>query len=308
MRNNMRRSLLLMLGFWLATTISYSQDLPDNAAYKARIDSLNVAWGEIMNDWNKTIPPHFIKAMRLEKEAEEHPELRDSLLAVAAKERAIGESLKASAQEKLDRNQEERRALMDKYSLVFEDAFPYFILREQFTKDSLSALLRKSSAEIRHSATGKSLRKYIKNDQFSDGSRFRTFRCYDVNGKRFDWNLIKGKKVFLVHDGLWCMNHGMDNSAFRKYLEHLRKEAPDCIPLVIVNCEKPEDLREAIEKYGLQEFNVVSEFKKINGVLNWLYNDMATPTCHYIDEHGILVKTTEGIDVDYLEEEFLRIR
>lgn len=297
-----------MLGFWLATNISYSQDLPDNAAYKARMDSLNTVAGVIINDWNNTIPPHFIKAMRLEKEAKEHPEHRDSLLAIAAKERATGESLKASIQERLDRNQAERQALMDKYSLVFEDAFPYFMMRNGFSKDSLSVLLRKSSAEIRHSSAGKSLRKYIKNDQFAEGDRFRTFRCLDVNGKRFDWSLIKGRKVLLVHDGLWCMNHGMDNTAFRKYLEHLRKEAPDCIPLIIVNCEKPEDLREAIEKYGLQEFLVVSEFNKTNGVLNWLYNDKATPTCHHIDENGILVKTTEGVDIDYIEKEFLRIR
>ena len=304
----MRRTFILLLGFWLAITISYSQNLPDNAAYKARMDSLNTVAGAIMNDWNKTIPPHFIKAMRLEKEAKDHPELKDSLLAIAAKERATGESLKASAQEKLNRNQEERQALMDKYSLVFEDAFPYFIMRNQFSKDSLSVLLRKSSAEIRHSSAGKSLRKYIKNDQLVEGDRFRTFRCLEVNGKRFDWSLIKGKKVLLVHDGLWCMNHGMDNTAFRKYLEHLRKEAPDCVPLIIVNCEKPEDLRKAIEEYGIQEFHVMSEFNKTNGVLNWLYNDQSTPTCHHIDERGIIVKTTEGVDIDYIEKEFLRIR
>ena len=185
----MRRTFILLLGFWLAITISYSQNLPDNAAYKARMDSLNTVAGAIMNDWNKTIPPHFIKAMRLEKEAKEHPELKDSLLAIAAMERATGESLKASAQEKLNRNREERQALMDKYSLVFEDAFPYFMMRGQFSKDSLSVLLRKSSAEIRHSSAGKSLRKYIKNDQLAEGDRFRTFRCLDANGKRFDWNL-----------------------------------------------------------------------------------------------------------------------
>lgn len=304
----MKNHLLLSLCVLLMSTALGAQNITSNAAYKARMDSLNTVAGVIINDWNNTIPPHFIKAMRLEKEAKEHPEHRDSLLAIAAKERATGESLKASIQERLDRNQAERQALMDKYSFVFEDAFPYFMMRNQFSKDSLSVLLRKSSAEIRHSSAGKSLRKYIKNDQLAEGIRFRTFRCSDVNGKRFDWSLIKGKKVLLVHDGLWCMNHGMDNTALRKYLEHLRKEAPDCIPLIIVDCEKPEDLREAVEKYGLQEFLVVSEFNKTNGVLNWLYNDKATPTCHHIDENGILVKTTEGVDIDYIEKEFLNIR
>ena len=92
----MRRTFILLLGFWLAITISYSQNLPDNAAYKARMDSLNTVAGAIMNDWNKTIPPHFIKAMRLEKEAKEHPELKDSLLAIAAMENGA-DNVKAKA-------------------------------------------------------------------------------------------------------------------------------------------------------------------------------------------------------------------
>ena len=58
----------------------------------------------------------------------------------------------------------------------------------------------------------------------------------------------------------------------------------------------------------VQEYLVVSEFQQDLGVLNWLYNDIVTPTCHYLDEQGILVKTTEGIDPDYLEKEFLRIK
>ena len=45
----MRRTFILLLGFWLAITISYSQNLPDNAAYKARMDSLNTVLGAILN-------------------------------------------------------------------------------------------------------------------------------------------------------------------------------------------------------------------------------------------------------------------
>ena len=81
----------------------------------------------------------------------------------------------------------------------------------------------------------------------------------------------------------------------------------DCLPLIVVNCATPEDLKESIEEYGLQDFYVVSEYKKDFGMLNVFYNDQTTPTCHYIDEQGFVVKTTEGIDRDYLEKEFLRI-
>ena len=285
-----------------------AQNITSNTAYKARMDSLNRVYVAIVNEWNETIPPHFREAMRLEKEAEEHPELKDSLLAVATKEREIGQSIMPALQERMNDNQAERQALMDKYALVFEDAFPYFIMRKQFSKDSLSVLLKQSSKEIQRSAVGKALRKYLKNRQRVEGEPFRKFRCYDVNGKRFDWDLNKGKKVFLIHDGLWCMTHGMDNSAFRKYLQYLSEAAPNCFPLIVVNCIEKEELLATVEEYGLQDFCVVSEFNGNRGVLNWLYNDASTPTCHYIDEYGILVKTTEGVDQDYLEKVFLSIR
>ena len=303
----MRRSIITVLVGLLLAISANAQDLASNAAYNARMDSLNRAYSAIVDEWNATIPPHFREAMRLEKEAEEHPELKDSLLAIATKEREIGQDIMPTLQERMNNNQAERQALMDKYALVFEDAFPYFRMRKQFSKDSLSVLLKQSSEEIQRSAVGKALRKYIKNRQRVEGEPFRKFRCYDVNGKHFNWNLTKGKKVFLIHDGLWCMTHGMDNSAFRKYLQYLSENAPNCLPLIVVDCEEKKELLAAVEEYGLQDFCVVSEFNKDRGVLNWLYNDTTTPTCHHIDERGILVKTTEGVKQDYIEHEFLRI-
>ena len=303
----MRRIISTVIVGLLLAISANAQDLASNAAYKSCMDSLIRVHSALVEEWNATIPPHFMEAMRLEKEAESHPEHKDSLLAIAAKERQTGQALMPALQQQMDDNQAERQALMDKYALVFEDAFPYFLMRKQFSKDSLSILLKKSSPEIQRSARGKALRKYIKKRQRGEGEPFRKFRCYNVNGERFDWGLAKGKKVFLIHDGLWCMTHGMDNSALRKYLYSLSETAPNCLPLIVVNCEEKEELLAAIEEYGLQEFCVVSEFNKDMGILNWLYNDTTTPTCHHIDERGILVKTTEGVKQDYIEHEFLRI-
>ena len=282
-----------------------NKEITSNAEYKAFIDSLETEDGYLSEEWNQTIPPHFIEAMRLEKEAEAHPELKDSLLAIAAEERKVGQSLMPSLQAKQDQIREMRNATMLHYALVFEDAFLYFSDRTLYTKDELSEILKSASAEIRHSPKGKALKKYIKHNPPVEGDKFKTFRCYDANGKRFDWGLCKGKKVFLIHDGLWCMTHGMDNSALRNYLQHITEESPECLPLIFVDCETKEDLQNNIEVYGLQEFLVVSEFQKNYGTLNWLYNDTTTPTCHYIDERGILVRTTKGIDTEYLEKEFL---
>ncbi|MBR5678467.1 MAG: hypothetical protein IKX20_10090, partial [Paludibacteraceae bacterium] len=161
----MRRSIITVLVGLLLAISANAQDLTSNAAYNARMDSLNRAYSAIIDEWNATIPPHFREAMRLEKEAEEHPELKDSLLAIATKEREIGQDIMPTLQERMNNNQAERQALMDKYALVVEDAFPYFRMRKQFSKDSLSVLLKQSSEEIQRSAVGKALRKYIKNRQ-----------------------------------------------------------------------------------------------------------------------------------------------
>lgn len=291
----------------LGTASASAQNLTSGAVYKAYMDSLSREYSSLIDEWNATIPPHNIKAMRLEEEAEAHPELRDSLLAIAAEERQIAKDLMASVQVRRNQIQEKQLATMERYALVFEEAFMYFNWREQYTKDSLSVLLKKSSPAIKHSRTGKALKKYIKHRQLGEGDKFKTFRCYDRNGKRFDWSQCKGRKVFLIHDGLWCMTHGTDNSALRKYLHDITEVAPECLPLIFVDCETTEGLQKSIETYGLQEFLVASEFQKDLGTLNWLYNDSATPTCHYIDGDGTILYVSEGIDDEILRHKFLGI-
>ena len=296
-------SVFLLLG----TASASAQNLTSSAAYKAYMDSLSREYSAVIAEWNATIPPHNINAMRLEEEAEEHPELRDSLLAIAAEERQIAKDLMASVQLRRNQIQEKQLATMERYALVFEEAFMYFNWREQYTKDSLSVLLNKSSPAIKHSRTGKALKKYIKHRQLGEGDKFKTFRCYDRNGKRFDWSQCKGRKVFLIHDGLWCMTHGTDNTALRKYLHDITEVAPECLPLIFVDCDTTEELQKSIETYGLQEFLVVSEFQKDLGTLNWLYNDSTTPTCHYIDGDGTILYVSEGIDDKILRHKFLGI-
>lgn len=161
--------IVSLSGVFFASSLQ-AQEIKSNAEYKARMDSLNNAYSVLIEEWNASIPPHFRKAMKLEKEAEANPELKDSLLALAAEERKIGEAFMPTLQARMGSNQEERQALLDRYALVFEDAFPYFIMRNQFSKDSLSVLLKKSSSEIRHSAAGKALRKYIKTRQMTEGN------------------------------------------------------------------------------------------------------------------------------------------
>ena len=72
----------------LGTASASAQNLTSGAVYKAYMDSLSREYSSLIDEWNATIPPHNIKAMRLEEEAEAHPELRDSLLAIATEDTA----------------------------------------------------------------------------------------------------------------------------------------------------------------------------------------------------------------------------
>ena len=160
--------VLVLAGAFLASPLQ-AQEITSHAAYNAKMDSLRSAFSAVIKEWNEAIPPHFRKAMQLEKEAEANPAIKDSLLAIAAEERKIGEAFMPSLQARMDRIQEEQQALKEKYSLVFEEAFPYFNQRKEIAKDSLAVLLNKASAEIQESETGKALRHYIENPPFSEG-------------------------------------------------------------------------------------------------------------------------------------------
>lgn len=303
----MKTGLLILLAMFMSAAL-VAQTITSEEEYVAHRDSLRNVSRNYLKEWNKEIPPLNIKAAKLEKEAEGNPEHRDSLLALASSLRKIVNEKMSFLLERRNEINKEIRGLEKQYELVFEEAFPYFWKRKRFTKDTLSEILESASLQIRKSRTGKALKKYISSTQIAAGEKFREFACYDNNGKRFNWKRIKGKKVFLIHDGLWCMTHGMDNTALRKYLVRIVRQSPECLPLLVVNCTRPEELQEEIETYGLHDFRVVSELKGELGKLNWLYDDQASPTCHYIDEYGVVLNTTEGIDTDYLEKQFLKIK
>ena len=303
----MKKIVLILLAVIVSSTMG-AQSITSFEDFKAHQDSLKNAFSSVLKEWNREIPPYNIEAGKLEEAAKSISDSaeRDSLLALAASKRNYAKEKMKFLQDEMNRITTEQNAFEKEYELVFEEAFPYFRLRKRMDKDTLSKILKSASPQIRKSQTGKALKSYISNRQITVGERFRTFTCYDNKGKRFDWKTIKDKKVFLIHDGLWCMTHGTNNSALRKFLAGTVGKHPDCLPLIVVNCATPEELQEDIELYGLHDFIVVSEFKNEFGKLNWLYNDQTAPTCHYINEQGIICNTTEGIDQDYLEKEFLK--
>ena len=132
------KKLFFLLCCCLTMTPLSAQDLPSKAVYLAQKDSLSKEFAAAVDKWNKTIPPYYREAIRLEKEAKNHPEWKDSLLAAAAEKRRMGDSFKPELQARLDVIQAEKRALGDRYALIFEEAFSYFQRRKDFSKDSLA--------------------------------------------------------------------------------------------------------------------------------------------------------------------------
>lgn len=71
----MRKFFIMSLCLGLSSFMMSAQELTSEVAYKAYMDSLSREFSSTLAEWNRTIPPHFMEAMRLEKEAETHPEL-----------------------------------------------------------------------------------------------------------------------------------------------------------------------------------------------------------------------------------------
>ena len=61
--------LFLSICVILMSSALGAQSITSNAAYKASMDSLISVYFALTDEWNATIPPHFIEAMRLENEA-----------------------------------------------------------------------------------------------------------------------------------------------------------------------------------------------------------------------------------------------
>ena len=64
-------------------------------------------------------------------------------------------------------------------------------------------------------------------------------------------------------------------------------------------------MKEEINEFGLEDYTVISDFKGGATPFTSIYNCQATPTCIYIDAEGIIVNIMEGLDPNYLENEFI---
>lgn len=268
-------------------------DAEFNALKKEQHD----AYSAIMAMWNDSIPPHFVHAIKCEKQAAENPQIADSLLAVAQAERAAGNAVKERFTLVQRTHLDSIESLTQKYAHCAADAFgAYYCRRKSIGKDSLALLYKRATRHIRHSDAGKAAERYIKTSQLAKGDLFVTFDAIRADGSKFDWNVIDGKKVLLIDDGLWCMTHGMDNSAPVRFFDGLMGRDSNLAIIIYLRSNNLSEVKGTINEYGIGHYPVISELKGDYGTLSWMYDNQSTPTCIYVTQDGTIMAITEGID------------
>lgn len=288
-----------------ASTLVSAQE---RSEFELALEAHHQKFTELMERNNANVPPLNIEAMKLERMAKENPALAAELNPRIDSLRHKADSLSSIFDKEYEilcqQGLEMERKFMFIDPLAFESAA--YLARKRISKDSLGVLLSKASETVRKSEIGKRTREFIRNDQLQPSDKFKPIRCFDVNMNKFDWNSVKGKKFTIIVGGLWCMTHGMDNSLPKQYFESIKEKYGDSHQLILyVYCNGPEEMKAEIKEFGLEGYTVISDFKGRATPFTSIYNCQATPTCIYTDAEGIIVNIMEGLDTDYLENEFI---
>lgn len=288
-----------------ASTLVSAQE---KSEFELALEAHHQKFTELMERNNANVPPLNIEAMKLERMAKENPALAAELNPRIDSLRHKADSLSSIFDKEYEilcqQGLEMERKFMFTDPLAFESAA--YLARKRISKDSLGVLLSKASETVRKSEIGKRTREFIRNDQLQPSDKFKPIKCFDVNMNKFDWNSVKGKKFTIIVGGLWCMTHGMDNSLPKQYFESIKEKYGDSHQLILyVYCNDSEETKEEIKEFGLEDYTVISDFKGRATPFTSIYNCQATPTCIYTDAEGIIVNIMEGLDPNYLENEFI---
>ncbi|MCK9629187.1 MAG: hypothetical protein M0R37_11435 [Bacteroidales bacterium] len=198
---------------------------------------------------------------------------------------------------------EKKSEAYDKYKLVSGEAFKsVFYRRHSLTTEELWSMLNSATKEVRHSPAGKATKAFLTTKKVLPGDKFKPFPCFDVNGKKFNWNIISGKKTIIIGDGLGCMTHGMDNSAPARYFKELKEKygADNFVLIIYWYNTDLQEMKKGIAEFGVEEFINVADDLEFSTPLEILYDTQGTPSLLYINADGTLSKQVMGID-DYID-------
>ena len=209
---------------------------------------------------------------------QKHPEKSDSLLAVANQHLTIA-------------NKKNIEAAI-KYAAVPSGLQRLFWVRLYISKDTIYSVLKSLPDSMQTSPYGKSLLYHIETEQISEGSKYYDFQSIDTEGRNFALSSMEGKNILLLFGGLDCM--GKEG---REYLNEIYKETSRDNFEIVIYCPvlNLENLQQLRVTYPC-DFFLVSDFLQDHTPMKILYGAQGRPTCFFINQKGVVVMKTFGLD------------
>ena len=206
-----------------------------------------------------------------------HPEKKDSLIAVSEQVDAIASKKNIEA--------------AIKYASVPSGLRRLYMVRLNIAKDTILSILKNLPDSMQFSPYGKSLLYHIETEQISEGSKYYDFQSIDTEGGNFALSSLEGKNILLLYGGLGCMGPGG-----REYLNKIYQETSRNNFEIVVYCPNSdlENLQKVRTTYPC-DFLLVSDFLQDHTPMKILYGAQATPTCFFLNQEGLVVMKTTGL-------------
>lgn len=283
---------------------SYGQKVNYDKEFTKILDSLNIQTTRYVQWHNSEVSDKYgkprVKAMN---ELKVHPEKEKELRPYIDSLTVLLDAAGKESQKRFALITEKKNEAYDKYNLISGEAFKsVFYKRHSMSTTELQSIFDSATKEVRRSPAGKATKAFLTTKKILPGDKFEPFPCFNVNGNKFNWNIIRGKKSIIVGGGLWCMTHGMDNTAPARYFNELKeKYGEDNFVLIIYwyNTDLQE-MKKGIAEFGVEEFINVADGLEFSTPLEILYDTQGTPSLLYINADGTMNKQVCGVD-DYID-------
>ena len=249
---------------------------------------------------NAVIPPDRIRAMKIKKQIDSLTKVRDSLMHYT-------DSLIVISDNNRERINNDINSLRKDYYAVSESALAdVYRIKRGHSRDSLEKILANLSPKMRKSKAAQRIKEYLTEEPLMAGDKFWEFTCYTLDGKKFNWKRVRGKKILIILDGYDCMGGHRDPLAFKKYADENIKDklssGSNFAFLPFFYAENTDIFKESVKRYGLEEYNPVSDLEGNLSKIEITYGVTATPMCVYINTDGTIKAITEGFEPKDLEE------
>lgn len=267
MKKNTKRAVIFLTILLIIPAFTFSQEI--NEANYLKEDS--IIWVSYEKGMDK-----------ISEIFKSHPEKKDSLLLVS------------NLIEENSKNQNCSTAV--KYASVPSGLQRLFMLRMNFSKDTLLSIWKDLPLNMQESNYGKSLYLHINTKQVEETGKCYDFEAFDTNGNKFLLSSLTGKNILLLYGGLACIRE--DGRSFLKQLYgETNRETFQIV--VFWDCSRLEQLKELKTKY-LVDYIFVSDFLKDHSPMKINYGAQATPTCFLIDKVGTISIKSVGLPQERL--------